>query len=97
MRHSVGRPCATPAPRSRCQGTIERSTGIGRRGGNREHDTLDLEAGIKLAPDQIDRVEESRETLQYKLKYQAGIDSVVLTPQNHVEELPKFLISRTAR
>lgn len=43
------------------------------------------------------RIEESRETLQYKLKYQAGIDSVVLTPKNHIEELPKFLISRTAR
>ncbi len=43
------------------------------------------------------RIEESRESLQYKLKYQAGIDSVVLTPDNHIEELPKFLISRTAR
>ena len=43
------------------------------------------------------RIEESRESLQYKLKYQAGVDSVVLTPENHVEELPKFLISRTAR
>ena len=42
-------------------------------------------------------IEESRESLQYKLKYQAGIDSVVLTPDNHIEELPKFLISRTAR
>ena len=43
------------------------------------------------------RIEESRESLQYKLKYQAGVDSVVLTPENHIEELPKFLISRTAR
>jgi uncharacterized protein (DUF58 family) len=43
------------------------------------------------------RIEESRETLQYKLKHQAGIDSVVLTPENHIEALPKFLISRTAR
>jgi uncharacterized protein (DUF58 family) len=43
------------------------------------------------------RIEESRESLQYKLKYKAGIDSVVLTPKNHVEALPKFLISRTAR
>ena len=42
-------------------------------------------------------IEDSRESLQYKLKYQAGIDSVVLTPDNHIEELPKFLISRTAR
>ena len=43
------------------------------------------------------RIEESRESLQYKLKHQAGIDSVVLTPENHIEALPKFLISRTAR
>jgi uncharacterized protein (DUF58 family) len=43
------------------------------------------------------RIEESRETLQYKLKHRAGIDSVVLTPENHIEALPKFLISRTAR
>ena len=43
------------------------------------------------------RIEESRESLQYKLKYQAGIDSVVLTPENHAEALPRFLISRTAR
>ena len=43
------------------------------------------------------RIEETRETLQYRLKHQAGIDSAVLTPQNHIEELPKFLISRTAR
>ena len=43
------------------------------------------------------RIEESRETLQYRLKHQSGIDSVVLTPENHVEALTKFLISRTAR
>ena len=43
------------------------------------------------------RIEESRETLQYKLKHQSGIDSVVLTPENHGQALPKFLISRTAR
>ena len=43
------------------------------------------------------RIEESRAVLQYRLKHQAGIDSVVLTPENHVEALPKFLISRTAR
>lgn len=43
------------------------------------------------------RIEESRETLQYRLKHKAGIDSVVLTPGNHIEALPKFLISRTAR
>ena len=43
------------------------------------------------------RIEETRETLQYQLKHNAGIDSAVLTPKNHLEELPKFLISRTAR
>ena len=42
-------------------------------------------------------IEESREALQYRLKYEAGIDSVVLTPENHTEALPKFLISRTSR
>ena len=42
-------------------------------------------------------IEESRGALQYALKHRCGIDSVVLTPQNHHEELPKFLISRTAR
>ncbi|SVA03105.1 uncharacterized protein METZ01_LOCUS55959, partial [marine metagenome] len=29
------------------------------------------------------RIEETRETLQYQLKHNAGIDSAVLTPQNH--------------
>jgi len=43
------------------------------------------------------RIEESREALQYKLKRQSGIDSVVLTPENHTEALPKFLVARTAR
>ena len=43
------------------------------------------------------RIEESIEMLQYELKRQSGIDSVVLTPQNHGEELTKFLISRTSR
>lgn len=43
------------------------------------------------------KIEESRATLQYALKHRCGIDSVVLTPENHAEELPKFLISRTAR
>ena len=43
------------------------------------------------------RIETSRAALQYQLKHQAGIDSVVLTPDNHLEALPKFLISRTAR
>ena len=43
------------------------------------------------------RIEESIETLQYELKRQSGIDSVVLTPENHGEELTKFLISRASR
>jgi uncharacterized protein (DUF58 family) len=43
------------------------------------------------------RIEELREALQYKLKHQSGIDSVVLTPENHTEALPKFLVARTAR
>ena len=42
-------------------------------------------------------IEERREALQYRLKHQSGVDSVVLTPDNHAEALPKFLISRTAR
>lgn len=40
---------------------------------------------------------ERLEALQYRLKNQSGVDSVVLTPDNHAEVLPKFLISRTAR
>ena len=43
------------------------------------------------------KIQESREALQYKLKRQSGVDSVVLTPENHHEALVKFLISRTAR
>ena len=43
------------------------------------------------------KIEESRATLQYELKHRCGIDSVVLTPDGHAQELPKFLISRTAR
>ena len=43
------------------------------------------------------RIEESRDALQYELKRQSGIDSVVLTPENHSAALAKFLISRTAR
>ena len=42
-------------------------------------------------------IEERRAELQYQLKHQSGVDSVVLTPKNHVEELPKFFIARTAR
>ena len=43
------------------------------------------------------RIEGSRESLQYELKRQSGVDSVVLTPENHRDALAKFLISRTAR
>ena len=43
------------------------------------------------------KIEKSRSSLQYALKHRCGIDSVVLTPENHTEELPKFLIARTAR
>ena len=43
------------------------------------------------------KIETSRASLQYSLKHKCGIDSVVLTPKNHAEELPKFLIARTAR
>ena len=42
-------------------------------------------------------IEERRAELQYMLKHKAGVDSVVLTPENHIDELPKFLIARTAR
>ena len=43
------------------------------------------------------KIEESRAALQRTLKHSCGVDSVVLTPDNHTEELPKFLIARTAR
>ncbi len=43
------------------------------------------------------QIGESRDELQYLLKHRCGIDSVVLTPDNHVEALPKFLIARMAR
>ena len=43
------------------------------------------------------RIEENRAALQYALKHKCGIDSIVLTPQNHIEVLPKFLVSRMAR
>ena len=42
-------------------------------------------------------IEERRAELQYMLKHKAGVDSVVLTPENHIDELPKFFIARTAR
>ena len=43
------------------------------------------------------RIGESRNQLQYLLKHRCGIDSVVLTPENHTEALPKFLVARMAR
>jgi uncharacterized protein (DUF58 family) len=43
------------------------------------------------------KIEESRAALQYTLKHKCGVDSVVLTPGNHTEALPKFLISRMSR
>ncbi len=43
------------------------------------------------------RIGESRDQLQYLLKHRCGIDSVVLTPENHTEALPKFLVARMAR
>lgn len=42
-------------------------------------------------------IEGRRADLQYMLKHKAGVDSVVLTPDNHIDELPKFFIARTAR
>ena len=41
-------------------------------------------------------IENRLSELQYRLKNQSGVDSVVLTPENHTEALPKFLIGRTA-
>ena len=43
------------------------------------------------------QIKERRDALQYKLKQASGVDSVVLTPENHADALPKFLIARTAR
>ena len=42
-------------------------------------------------------IEERRAELQYQLKHMSGVDSVVVTPDNHAEELPRFFIARTAR
>ena len=41
-------------------------------------------------------IENRLSELQYRLKNKSGVDSVVLTPENHIEALPKFLIGRTA-
>ncbi len=43
------------------------------------------------------QIEESHADIQYRLKHQCGIDSAVLTPENHADELAKFLISRMSR
>ena len=43
------------------------------------------------------QIEEAHADVQYRLKHQCGIDSTVLTPGNHADELAKFLIARTAR
>lgn len=43
------------------------------------------------------QIEEGQQEVQYRLKHHCSIDSVVLTPQNHHDELAKFLISRMAR
>ena len=43
------------------------------------------------------QIEEAHADVQYRLKHQCGIDSAVLTPQNHVDELAKFLVSRMSR
>jgi uncharacterized protein (DUF58 family) len=40
---------------------------------------------------------EARQALQSTLKRRSGIDSVVLTPRDHDQELLKFLIARTSR
>ena len=42
-------------------------------------------------------IAERRAEFQYMLKHKSGIDSVVLTPDNHIDELPRFFIARTAR
>lgn len=42
-------------------------------------------------------IEESREALRAALKQRSGIDSVVLTPGNHFEQLSKFLLARAGR
>ena len=42
-------------------------------------------------------IEERMSDLQYMLKHKSGVDSVVLTPQNHGDALAEFLIARTAR
>lgn len=43
------------------------------------------------------QIEEAHADVQYRLKRQCGIDSAVLTPANHADELAKFLVSRMSR
>lgn len=43
------------------------------------------------------RIEEAQEEVQYRLKRLCGIDSVVLAPGNHADELAKFLVARISR
>ena len=43
------------------------------------------------------QIEEAHADVQYRLKHLCGIDSAVLTPSNHADELAKFLVSRMSR
>lgn len=43
------------------------------------------------------RIKEAQEEVQYRLKRLCGIDSVVLAPGNHADELAKFLVARISR
>ncbi|MCY4602373.1 MAG: hypothetical protein OXF27_20920 [Acidobacteria bacterium] len=43
------------------------------------------------------QIEEAHADVQYRLKHHCGIDSAVLTPRNHADELAKFLVSRMSR
>jgi uncharacterized protein (DUF58 family) len=42
-------------------------------------------------------IREARQALQYELEHRSGIDSVVLTPRDHAQELATFLVARTSR
>ena len=43
------------------------------------------------------QIEEAHADVQYRLKHHCGIDSAVLTPRHHADELAKFLVSRMSR
>ena len=43
------------------------------------------------------QIKEAQEEVKYRLKHNCGIDSVVLTPENHDDVLAEFLIARMAR